>query len=215
MAARWEVWGDGQRRWRSGERDRGLDESGAVGAHLDKPQREWRDRISGQPSLSVPVAVLSGQAIRRTTSARTSEPQPKGRDALHAAILILALDVARDTYGVPALAGRASANPHIVGCLTRHRLKAGLHTFQNENCSVPIWRWRTRWNASLPREHVQNSRGSRRFRQVLIDSAVCATRWLPHCARKSSRRARTLTDSSAKNPKTGLPLFALCALQSE
>ena len=49
-------------------------------------------------------------------------------------ILILALDVARDTDGVPALAGRASANPHRVDCLTRHRLKAGLRTFQNENC---------------------------------------------------------------------------------
>ena len=48
--------------------------------------------------------------------------------------LILAPDVARDTYRVPALAGRASANPHRADCLTRHRLKAGLHTFQNENC---------------------------------------------------------------------------------
>ena len=52
------------------------------------------------------------------------------------AILILAPDVARDTYGVPALAGRASATPQIVDCLTRHRLKAGLHTFQNESCCL-------------------------------------------------------------------------------
>ena len=50
------------------------------------------------------------------------------------AILILAPDVARDRYGVPAEAGWASANSHRVDCLTRHRLKAGLHTFQNENC---------------------------------------------------------------------------------
>ena len=45
-------------------------------------------------------------------------------------ILILALGVARDGYGVPALADRASANPTGEIGLTRHRVKAELHTFQ-------------------------------------------------------------------------------------
>ena len=71
------------------------------------------------------------------------------------AILILAPDVTCDTYGVPALAGRASANPRVVDSLTRHRLKAGLHTFQNENCCrdlafnlLIVGRWHGYWQVS-------------------------------------------------------------------
>ena len=118
--------------------------------------RPWSvsEKQRRQPAFSAKTrraaALLAGAGVAEAGTARGGDapasapwPQPKSlaagprpilKQALSfTAILILAPDVDRDTSGVPALAGRASANPHWVDCLTRRRLKAGLHTFQNEN----------------------------------------------------------------------------------
>ena len=59
----------------------------------------------------VPTQWFMAQSTRESIMNWIHEPQDD-RNLDSTAILILALDVARDTYGVPALAGRASANPH-------------------------------------------------------------------------------------------------------
>ena len=83
--------------------------------------------------------------------------------------------------GDPAQRGEAATKANGVGTRsTASALSAS---------EASLW---TRWNASLPRDHVQNSRGSRRFWEVLID------------CKSALRRGRHFGKGSA--PASGAPV---------